>query len=118
MSLYSSAEVLAANVASRSAAAAAASSVSAPTTAPSGWTDGTCVTDDAARLLTGACEYFQPDSLYLHGSSFLYLNGSSFLTRLFLCSNETAMTSAAMTPAMCQNFCSKYACEYISSSSY
>lgn len=102
MSLYSSSEVLQSSIAS-AAAASTTSSAPAATATASGWTEGTCVTDDAARLLIGACEF------YLSNRLCQSLNRRSFLTRLFPL-NETAMTSAAMTPAMCQNFCSKYAC--------
>ncbi|KAL7417845.1 hypothetical protein BDY24DRAFT_1414 [Mrakia frigida] len=70
MSLYSSSEVLQASISSAAASTATASAAAASST---GWTSGICVTDDSARLLTGA-----------------------------------SMENAAMTPQMCQEFCSEY----------
>lgn len=54
MGLYYSSALLA-SVSASSVSAAAAPSASA--TPSNGWSAGTCLTDDGARLLTGPCEF-------------------------------------------------------------
>lgn len=54
---YSSSIHSSVSVSSKSVAASPTSSASIPSS--SGWSSGTCLTDDSSRLLTGICEYFQ-----------------------------------------------------------